>query len=167
MCSRSYVQNFIVPLLIVAVVCTLLFFSRTVSVSSNNVCTVVDFLQVYFQACKGASARASGVDVLSLALVLGICLILTGASIAISKAYRPQLWVSWVFLIISMGVLTTLDADSPRSAAIGYAALVGVGGGICYASTWFPVLAPLPVTENAHALAFFGFCRSFAGVSLL
>lgn len=27
-----------------------------------------------------------------------------------------------------------------------------------------PVLAPLPVSRNAHALAFFAFCRSFAGV---
>ena len=32
------------------------------------------------------------------------------------------------------------------------------------ATLYFPVLAPIPVTENAHALAFFAFGRSFAGV---
>lgn len=32
------------------------------------------------------------------------------------------------------------------------------------ATLYFPVLAPLPVTENAHALAFFAFGRQFAGL---
>lgn len=35
-----------------------------------------------------------------------------------------------------------------------------------YASTLFPVLAPLPVARNAAAVAFFAFCRTFAQVSI-
>ncbi len=34
-----------------------------------------------------------------------------------------------------------------------------------YSTTVFPIQAPLPVSQNAHALAFLQFLRSFAGVS--
>lgn len=43
--------------------------------------------------------------------------------------------------------------------------VLAIGAGIIYAATYFPVLAPLPVAENAHALAFFAYLRSFAAVS--
>lgn len=65
---------------------------------------------------------------------------------------------------MAMGVLSTLKADSPLSQGIGFPVLLGIGGGIWYSATYFPVLAPLPVSEIAHALAFFGFGRQFAGV---
>ena len=64
-----------------------------------------------------------------------------------------------------MGVLSTLRADNPSIRVIGYPIILGVGCGIQYAATYFPVLAPLPISQNAHALAFFSFCRSFAAVS--
>ena len=78
-----------------------------------------------------------------------------------------QLWFGWAFYITAMGVLATLHVDSGIERVTGALVLVGFGSGIIYASTYFPVLAPLPVSENAHALAFIAFCRSFAGVRLL
>lgn len=44
-----------------------------------------------------------------------------------------------------------------------YQLIVGIGSGILYACTTFPVLAPLPVSRNAPALALFAFVRTFAG----
>ena len=67
--------------------------------------------------------------------------------------------------VLAMGMMSTLRADSPFSHAVGYPIFLGIGSGIWYAATYFPVLAPLPISENAHALAFFSFCRSFASVS--
>jgi hypothetical protein len=99
-------------------------------------------------------------------MTLGPSLLVTGASIAITKKYRIQLWLSWAFTIGCMGALSTLRADSPTVHGIGYPALLGIGSGMFYCATYFPVLAPLPVSENAHALAFFAFCRSFASVRL-
>lgn len=124
----------------------------------------IDFLPLYFQACKGASPVKAGVELFGLALSVGPVLLITGATIAITKSYRPQLWLAWVLFVLGMGVLSTLHADSPLARAIGFSSFIGVGGGILYAGTYFPVLAPLPATTNAHALAFFAFCRYFAGV---
>ena len=81
-----------------------------------------------------------------------------------TKTYRAQLWLAWVLTILAMAVMSTLRADTPSSRATGYPTLLGFGSGMFYAATYFPVLAPLPISENAHALAFFSFCRSFAGV---
>lgn len=130
-----------------------------------NCYVVLDFMPLYYQACKGASPVKSGVDFFGLAMVIGPSLILTGASIAITKRYRPQLWLAWALCMIGVGIMSTLRADSSLAKGVGYLAILGVGGGILFAGTYFPVLAPLPVTENAHALAFFAFCRYFAGVS--
>ena len=92
-------------------------------------------------------------------------LLLSGASIGITKTYRIQLWLAWVLTVLCMGLMSTLRADSPFPHTVGYPILLGLGSGIWYAATYFPVLAPLPVSENAHALAFFSFCRSFGSVS--
>ncbi|KAF7794628.1 hypothetical protein EIP86_005764 [Pleurotus ostreatoroseus] len=139
----GYVQNFINPIVIIS---------------------VVYYMPIYYQACKGSSPTGSGVDFLGLSLVIGPSVIVAGASIKITKRYRIQLWIGWVFTVLGMGVLTTLHADTPLLNSICLPILLGIGSGIIYASAYFPVLAPLPVSENAHALAFFSFGRSFAGV---
>lgn len=139
----GYIQTFIGPILMIA---------------------ATYFLPAYYQACKDASPTRSGVELFGLAVPIGPVLLMTGASIAITKRYRVQLWLAWCLTVVSMGVMSTLRADSPISHGIGYPIFLGIGAGIWYAATYFPVLAPLPVSENAHALAFFAFCRSFANV---
>ncbi|KAJ3559559.1 hypothetical protein NM688_g271 [Phlebia brevispora] len=139
----GYIQTFINPIINVA---------------------VIYYLSVYYQACKGSSPIHSAVQVLSLSISVGPSILITGASIQATKSYRAQHWIGWVLLLVAMGTLSTLKNDTPVGHGVGFAALEGVGVGMIYASTYFPVLAPLPVTENAHALAFFAFCRSFASV---
>jgi len=122
-------------------------------------------MPVYFQACKEASPTASGVDCFGLALTLAPVGILSGVSVFKSHQYRPQLWLAWVLVMIGAGLLSTITADSWRITVIGYEIIVSGGLGILSTTTYFPVLAPLPVSENARALAFFTFCRNFAQVS--
>ncbi|KAG8694924.1 hypothetical protein FRC08_008173 [Ceratobasidium sp. 394] len=62
-----------------------------------------------------------------------------------------------------MGLLSTLKYDSSKANSIGFQILIGTGAGILYASTTFAILAPLPVSRNAPALALFAFIRTFAG----
>ncbi|KAL4246490.1 MFS transporter superfamily protein [Abortiporus biennis] len=124
----------------------------------------VIFQPAFFQACFDATPIRSGVLILPSAVVVGGFVILGSVSVAATKRYRPQLWLGWIILTVSSGVSSTLRFDSSTSKAIAYPVLIGWGGGLLYACTYFPVLAPLPVSENAHALALFAFFRSFAGV---
>ncbi|KAL0954049.1 hypothetical protein HGRIS_005201 [Hohenbuehelia grisea] len=125
---------------------------------------LVYFIPVYFQGCKDASPVASGVDTFGIAFSLAPSGIIAGISVATTKQYRPQLWLSWALVMIGCGLLSTLHADSPRANAIGYQIIVGAGLGILSTTTYFPVLAPLHVSSNAAALATFTFLRNFAQV---
>ncbi|THH32203.1 hypothetical protein EUX98_g2003 [Antrodiella citrinella] len=135
----GYIQTFINPVL-------------TISVIS------------YYQACKDASPIGSSVNILSISLSMTPSVVLAGISVTVFQRYRPQIWIAWCLVMIGMGTFTIIRADSVKAFAVGLCIPFSVGAGILYSATYFPVLSPLPVTENAHALAFFGFCRSFAGV---
>lgn len=125
-----------------------------------------DFLPTYYQACKGSSPIKAAVEIFGLCMPLGPTLLIVGGSIQATKRYRVQIWIGWVLIIVASLTLSTVDAKTPVARVVGFSVFQGVGMGVIYASTYFPVLAPLPVSENAHALAFFSFCRSFALVSL-
>ncbi|KAF8486502.1 major facilitator superfamily domain-containing protein [Gautieria morchelliformis] len=139
----GYMQTFFMPIALIA---------------------LIYYMPVYFQACKTASPIASGVDVFGLAFSIAPAGIISGLSVAKSHQYRPQLWLAWTMIMIGAGLLSTITADSSRMTAIGYEIIVGAGMGILTMTTYFPVLAPLPVSPNAKALAFFTFCRNFAQV---
>lgn len=124
-------------------------------------------MPVYFQACKGASPTGSGVDLFGLAMTLSPISIIGGVSITVFNCYRPQLWFGWSLTVLAMGVISTLDSTSPRAMSIGFEVLAGAGMGIAYTGTFFPVLAPLSVESNAHAIGLGIFLRSFAQVSFL
>lgn len=59
---------------------------------------------------------------------------------------------------------STVDADSGRARVIGFEILAGTAVGFLYLGSYFPVLASLPVTSAAPALAFYTFLRNFAQV---
>ncbi|EKM52290.1 uncharacterized protein PHACADRAFT_198357 [Phanerochaete carnosa HHB-10118-sp] len=90
--------------------------------------------------------------------------IVSGISITKTKAYRLQLYLGWTLLIAAMEAMSTLKADSGTSMSIGIPSMVDVGAGFLYQAIYYPVLAPLPISKNAHAMAFFSPCRVFTGV---
>ena len=93
--------------------------------------------------------------------------IATGLSVEIVGRYRPQNYLGWVFVLVGFGLLSRLDQNSSRAAYISSQIPLGIGIGALWVSTAFPILAPLPVSNSAHAVAFFMFVRSFAQVRLL
>ncbi|OBZ76995.1 putative transporter C3H1.06c [Grifola frondosa] len=139
----GYVQTFVMPVVMLG---------------------IIYYMPVYFQACKDLSPIGAGVDQLAVALVLAPVGIISGVSVNVTHKYRPQLWVSWVFVILGTGLLITLGADTLRGHAIGYLVICAIGLGILVTTTYFPVLAPLPVSQHALALSFFMFLRNFAQV---
>ena len=75
--------------------------------------------------------------------------------------YFVQNVLAWVIIVVGEGVFSTITADSSIVKAIGLQVLPAVGFGMLYAASNFAVLAPLPVEDNARALALFTFMRQF------
>ena len=121
-------------------------------------------MPVYYQACKEASPIASSVDLLGLFVSVGPPTIIAGASVAKTNRSRPQLWIGWCFILIGLGLMSSVTESTSRATSIGFQVPIGVGVGMIFAASYFPVLAPLPPTSNAPALALFVFLRTFAQV---
>ncbi|KAH0828708.1 MFS general substrate transporter [Lanmaoa asiatica] len=119
------------------------------------------YYPVYFQACKGASPVASGIYSLAFASV-GPAGVAAGLSVQVTRRYRPQMWIGWTLSIIGFGLLSTVGATDSIGKSAGYLVLLGWGTGMTAATSMFPIQAPLPVTQNAPALTFMWFLRSFA-----
>lgn len=68
-------------------------------------------------------------------------------------------------MLIGLGLTSTVTENTARGTSIGFQIIAGAGIGILYSASYFPVLAPLPVSSNAYALSFFIFLRTLAQVS--
>ena len=163
-CVHRYIGTFFHGIVALAAICTpFLYVTLYPSILAHP--AILDYLPVYFQASLGVSAIRSSVYGFALALTIPPFGILTGLSVQIVNRYRPQNYIGWMFIIVGFGVLTTLDEHSSRAAYIGSQIPLAVGLGIVWISTQFPILAPLPFSNSAHALSFFTFIRCFAQVS--
>jgi len=89
---------------------------------------------------------------------------ISGILVTTTKRYREQLWTGWAVVIVGLALLGTTRADTSLAKVIGYEVLTSAGFGIVFATTYFPILAPLPVTSVAQALAFFSFLRQFTQI---
>lgn len=122
------------------------------------------YIPVYFQACFSASPVASGVDVFGMAFALSPMTLVTGVTIAISRQYRPQLWLAWAMILVGTGLLSTMAYDTSRARAIGFQILTGAFLGSVCGAVFFPILAPIPIQSNARAIALYTFFRNFANI---
>lgn len=123
------------------------------------------YLPVYFQASKTVSPILSGVDLFGISFSIPLAAVATGVSVQVFKLYRPQHYLGWALMIAGFGLLSTLKANSSAAKYISYQVVLGLGMGNLWVATQFPILAPLPFSNNAHALGFFTFVRCFAQVS--
>ncbi|TFY60743.1 hypothetical protein EVG20_g7309 [Dentipellis fragilis] len=124
--------------------------------------SVIYYLPVYFQACFGASPIRSGVDALAMALLIAPAAMTAGVMVQTMKRYIPPNAVGWVLSLIGFGLLTMLKWDTSTGKWVGYTMVTACGIGLIYASTIFPILAPLPLERTAAAVAFYAFVRAFA-----
>ncbi|KAI0826512.1 iron permease [Trametes gibbosa] len=124
--------------------------------------TAIYYLPIYLQASKEASALRSGIEMFGLSFSIPIFGILTGVSVEVIHRYRPQNYVGWLFIILGFVLLSLLDIKSGAAKYIGFQIPLGIGLGVLWISTQFPILAPLPFSNSAYALAFFVFIRNFA-----
>ncbi|KAJ6482238.1 major facilitator superfamily domain-containing protein [Mycena vulgaris] len=128
--------------------------------------TLIYYLEVYFQACYNVSPIGAGVDGLGLAFVSAPMGLVAGIVIQRTNSYRVSIWFGWICMIVGVGLLSTLDADTSRAKPIGYSIIAGAGIGILFVASYFPVLAPLHVSKNAQALSFFVWGITIGGTIL-
>ncbi|KAI0750013.1 iron permease [Daedaleopsis nitida] len=119
------------------------------------------YLPVYFQACKDSSPVGSGVNMLPYSLSIAPFAIVAGGTATAMNKYKPQNVIAWACIVVGMGLQSTLHADSASRNWIGFQIIGGIGFGMLFTATTFPILAPLPVELNASALSFFIFIRTF------
>ncbi|KIO28004.1 hypothetical protein M407DRAFT_22771 [Tulasnella calospora MUT 4182] len=170
--------------LIIGLVGTALFFLYIAVFLHGIVSTaVLYYLPVYFQASLEQGPVKSGVTFFGNAFTIDpgamsefltrflyilldlpttpserVC----GATAVAFNMYRPQNYVGWALTTVGIGLLSLLKASSSKGMYIGFQIVEGFGLGVLYTAPQFPVLASIPVTETAHALAFFTFVRSYA-----
>ncbi|KAL7284393.1 hypothetical protein ACG7TL_001683 [Trametes sanguinea] len=124
--------------------------------------SIIYYLPVFFQACMGASPLRSAVDALPTSLIIAPFALVCGIVVQVTKRYRLIQYIGWILIIVGFGLMTLLAPHSTVAQWVGYQVVVNVGIGLIYSGTVFPVLAPLPVSRTAAALAFYAFTRSFA-----
>jgi hypothetical protein len=102
-------------------------------------------------------------------LSYSISLIAVVAGVAVKKTgkYLIPIYTGWVLTVIGAGLLTTLSANSSMAKSIGFQLVIGGGVGIIYVVALFPILASIPITQTAPAMALFVFSRNFGYVRFL
>ncbi|GAA5878611.1 hypothetical protein JCM8547_003844, partial [Rhodosporidiobolus lusitaniae] len=161
--ERSFVKHPTVPFDILTHRTSLLGYLTTF-LHSIVVMAVIYFLPVYFQADKGASPIQSGIDLFPVSFIVAPFAIFTGISVTVTGHYKYQNVAGWSFVTVGLGLFSILKWDSNKAMWASFSVIASIGAGILYASTNFPVLAPLKPAQQPHAMAFYGFVRSFGQV---
>ena len=122
---------------------------------------------IFFEACKDESPTRAGVDIFGLSYSASLIAVAAGIAVKKTGNYAIQMYIGWMLTIIGAGLLTTLRADSSLAKSVGFQIVIGSGFSTVYVATIFPILASLPVTQSAPAMALYVFSRNFGYVSPL
>ncbi|GAA6054816.1 putative Vacuolar basic amino acid transporter 5 (putative) [Rhodotorula toruloides] len=137
----------------------------TTFLHSIAVLAVIYFLPTaYFQASKSVSPIRAGIDLFPICFTIAPFAIFTGASVTVIGKYKAQNVLAWAFMVVGFGLMTLLKWDSKTGMWAGFPIFFGIGAGGLYAGLNFPVLAPIAVSQQPLAMAFFGFIRSLGQV---
>ncbi|KAI9066853.1 Mfs1.1 [Trametes sanguinea] len=123
--------------------------------------SVTFYLPTYFQAAKLATPLLSGLYIFPTAICISPAAIVQGILISKTGKYRLISLLGWCSMTIGVGLLTLLKPSTPVAVTIPFQVIAAIGFGFVYATT-FSVLAPLPPTQNAAALSFLLFMRTFS-----
>jgi fucose permease len=111
------------------------------------------------------SPTEAGIDLFGLSCSFGFIAIVAGVVVKKTGNYVIPTYVGWVLAVVGAGLLTTLHADSSMAKSIGFQLVIGSGVGIIQIISMYPILASIPVTQNAPAMALHVFLRNLGNVS--
>ncbi|KAH9993180.1 major facilitator superfamily domain-containing protein [Russula vinacea] len=123
--------------------------------------TLSYWLAVFFEACKDKSPTRAGVDLFGSSYSITVTAVVAGIVVKKTGNYSTLIYTGWILITIGAGLLTTLRADSSLAMSVGFQIVIGSGVGTICVATLFPILASLPVTQTAPAMALYVFSRNF------
>ncbi|WP_435172318.1 MDR family MFS transporter [Actinacidiphila sp. bgisy145] len=147
-----------------------LFRSSTFSVASAQVAIIgmamfggMSVLPLYLQIVKGASPTRSGL--LMLPMVAGLMSASLGSGRLIARTGRYKIFpvVGSVLMVIGMGLMTTIGADTPLWHTDIYMAVFGIGLGLNMQSLVLAMQNAVPAKDMGVASASSTFFRSIGG----
>jgi hypothetical protein len=109
----------------------------------------------------------AGIDLFGSSYSTTVIAVVAGIVVKKTGNYSILIYTGWILITIGAGLLTTLRADSSLAMSVGFQIVIGSGVGIICVATLFPILASLPVTQTAPAMALYVFSRNFGYVSPL
>jgi hypothetical protein len=128
---------------------------------------MVDWYAVFFEACKDRSPSGAGVDLFGLSYSISLIALAAGVAVKKTGNYTIPTYIGWALMVAGAGLLTTLHAGSSIAKSVGFQLVIGGGVGTIYVVSLFPILASIPVTQSAPAMALYVFSRNFGYVSPL
>jgi EmrB/QacA subfamily drug resistance transporter len=147
-----------------------LFRSRTFSVASGQVTIIgmamfggLSVIPLYLQIVKGASPTKSGLLLLPLVGGLMISSLVAGRLIARTGHYKIFPVIGSVLMVIGMGLLITLRADSALWSTDIFMAIFGIGLGLNMQSLVLAMQNAVPAKDMGVASAASAFFRSIGG----
>ena len=85
---------------------------------------------MFFQACMGASAIRSSVDMLPISVVMTPFAMFCGIMIKVTQKYRPINYLGWTLSIVGFGLLSILNPESSTAKWVGFEFITAAGTGI-------------------------------------
>ena len=147
-----------------------LFRSPTFSVASGQVTIIgmamfggLSVIPLYLQIVKGASPTKSGLLLLPMVAGLMLASLAAGRIVARTGRYKVFPVVGSVLMLIGMGLLTTIGADTPLWQTDVFMAIFGIGLGFNMQSLVLAMQNSVPAKDMGVASAASSFFRSVGG----
>ncbi|GAA6007140.1 MDR family MFS transporter [Rhodotorula paludigena] len=135
----------------------------TTFLHSLLVMAIVYYLPAFYQM-RGDSAIEAGVKIFPLSFTIAPFAIIVGISVTITGHYVTQNIIGWAIIVLGFGLMNLIKTDSGRAVWASTTAVTGIGLGMLYAATNFPILSPIKPSQQPHAITFYGFVRSLGQV---
>lgn len=121
------------------------------------------YLPVYYQAITGSSSTLSAVQMLPYSLMSAVTSMISGFLVSRYKAYRPIIWASFAVFTVGQGLMTMLDADTPKALQEIYPLIAGLGLGCLFQTPLIALTAAMPPSEMATSTAAMALVRTAGG----
>lgn len=131
--------------------------------------TLLFYLPLYYEAVKGQTPIMAGISLFPQTFTTAPVAIGTGIAISKTGRYRWAIWTGWAILTLGCGVMYLLDVHTSTPAWIFINLVSGIGGGILFPATAFPIQAATAAKNQAFAVSMYTFTRAFGqaiGVAL-